>query len=124
MNHTYIPRCLSIQAALGFKDRYKPRSLAATTPWAILHLRHASLLFACLLQYNKAPQHEPHDPGKSRSHPSIQVTYGVEEVLRMVLGNTKWVLDFLHYILNEMLGLADELEPVFSDQEAFAQKGW
>lgn len=69
MNHTYIPRCLSVQAALGFKDKYKPRSFASTTPWVILHLRHASLLFACLLQYNKAPQLEPHDPGKLRSRP-------------------------------------------------------
>lgn len=46
----------------------------------------------------------------------------VEDVLRMVLGNTKWALDFLHYILNELFELADEFEPVFSDQEAFAHK--
>lgn len=48
----------------------------------------------------------------------------IEDVLRMVLGNTKWALDFLHYILNELFELAAELEPVFSDQEAFTQKGW
>lgn len=41
----------------------------------------------------------------------------------MVLGNTKWALDFSYYILDELFELADEFEPVFSDQEAFAQKG-
>lgn len=46
-----------------------------------------------------------------------------EDVLRMVLGNTRWTLDFLHYILNELFELADDLESVFADQEAFTQKG-
>lgn len=41
----------------------------------------------------------------------------------MVLGNTKWALDFSYYILDELFELAEEFEPVFSDQEAFAQKG-
>ncbi|RJE16826.1 hypothetical protein PHISCL_10837 [Aspergillus sclerotialis] len=45
------------------------------------------------------------------------------DVLRMVLGNTRWTLDFLHYILNELFELADDLESVFTDQEAFTQNG-
>jgi mediator of RNA polymerase II transcription subunit 16 len=40
----------------------------------------------------------------------------------MVLGNTKWALDFSLYILNELFDLADEFESVSSDQEAFNQK--
>lgn len=44
------------------------------------------------------------------------------DVLRMVLGNTRWVLDFSQYILNEVFDLADEFESVLSDQEAFTQK--
>jgi len=44
------------------------------------------------------------------------------DVLRMVLGNTRWVLDFSQYILNEVFDLADEFESVLSDQEAFNQK--
>lgn len=66
MSHPYIPRCLSMQASLGFKGRYKPRNMASAIPWAILHLRHASVLFAYFFQYNKgAQQPEPHDPGMS-----------------------------------------------------------
>lgn len=67
MNHPYIPRCLSVQAALGFKGKYKSRSFVAAVPWAILHLRHAAVLFAYFFQYNKGTQTEPHDPGKSYS---------------------------------------------------------
>ncbi|CAL5871048.1 uncharacterized protein PFLUO_LOCUS5292 [Penicillium psychrofluorescens] len=106
MSHPYIPRCLSLQAALGFVGRLHRRPLASAVPWAILQLRHASVLFAYFFQYNKGGQSEAHDP----------------DVLRMVLGNTKWSLDFLHYLLNEIFDLADDFEGVFNDQEAFAQK--
>ncbi|KAL5357003.1 mediator complex, subunit Med16 [Aspergillus floccosus] len=44
------------------------------------------------------------------------------EAVRMLLGNTKWLLDFLQYTLNEVLELANEFESVSSDQEAFSQK--
>lgn len=40
----------------------------------------------------------------------------------MVLGNTKWTLDFSHYIMDEIFDLADDFESVFNDQEAFTQK--
>ncbi|KAL4782995.1 mediator of RNA polymerase II transcription subunit 16 [Aspergillus varians] len=107
MNHPYIPRALSIQAALGFKNKYKARSIASNVPWAILQLRHAAIIYPFFFQYNKGAQApEPHDP----------------DVLRMVLGNTKWVLDFSLYILNELFDLADELESVLFDHEAFSQK--
>ncbi|KAJ5329439.1 Mediator complex subunit Med16 [Penicillium brevicompactum] len=106
MSHPYIPRCLSLQAALGFGGRLKQRNLASSVPWAILQLRHASVLYAYFFQYNKVGQTESHDP----------------DVLRMVLGNTKWTLDFSHFILNEIFDLADEFEDVFNDPEAFTQK--
>ncbi|CAI7568178.1 unnamed protein product [Penicillium bialowiezense] len=106
MSHPYIPRCLSLQAALGFKGRLKQRNIASSVPWAILQLRHASVLYAYFFQYNKVGQTESHDP----------------DVLRMVLGNTKWTLDFSHFILNEIFDLADEFEDVFNDPEAFTQK--
>jgi mediator of RNA polymerase II transcription subunit 16 len=41
----------------------------------------------------------------------------------MVLGNAKWILDLSYYVLDDVFDLADEFESVFSDQEAFAQKG-
>ncbi|CAG8331554.1 unnamed protein product [Penicillium salamii] len=106
MSHPYIPRCLSLQAALGFKGKPKQRNLASAVPWAILQLRHASVLYAYFFQYNKAGQNESLDP----------------DVLRMVLGNTKWTLDFSHFILNEIIDLADEFEDSFNDPEAFTQK--
>lgn len=63
MNHPYIPKCLSIQAALGFADKYKPRSFASSVSWSILQLRHAAILYPFFFQYNKGIQAEPHDPG-------------------------------------------------------------
>ncbi|OGE56422.1 hypothetical protein PENARI_c003G08846 [Penicillium arizonense] len=106
MSHPYIPRCLSLQAALGYKGRLKRRSLASSVPWAILQLRHSSVLFAYFFQYNKGVQPETHDP----------------DVLRLVLGNAKWTLDFSHWLLNEVFDMADDFESVFNDQEAFTQK--
>lgn len=107
MSHQYLPKCLSIQAALGFIDKYKSRNFASNVPWTILQLRHASVLYALFLQCLKGGvQTEPPDP----------------DAIRIILGNTKWALDLLHYILNDLLDLADELEGVLSDPEAFAQK--
>ena len=65
MSNTYIPRCLSLQAALGFKDQFTSRSLASAIPWAILQIRHAAILYPFLFQYSKGVQGEPHDPGTS-----------------------------------------------------------
>jgi mediator of RNA polymerase II transcription subunit 16 len=65
MSHPYIPRALSIQAALGFKNKYKARNNAANVPWAILSLRQASILYPFFFQYNKVQATEPHDPGDS-----------------------------------------------------------
>lgn len=56
MQHPYVPRCLSLQAALGFQSFQTPRGLPYSVPWAVLHLRHASLLFAFFFQYSKQPK--------------------------------------------------------------------
>ena len=39
----------------------------------------------------------------------------------MVFGSAKWALDFLHYILNGLFDLAEEVEGL--EGEAFTQKG-
>lgn len=61
---SYIPRCLSLQAALGFRGRLKRRSLASAVPWAILQLRHASVLYAYHFSQTKQGLIEGHDPGR------------------------------------------------------------
>ncbi|KAJ5898231.1 Mediator complex subunit Med16 [Penicillium tannophilum] len=106
MTHPYIPRCLSLQAALGYKGRLKRRGLPSAVPWAIIQLRHAAVLIAYFFQHGNKGQSEAHDP----------------EILQMLLGNIKWVLDFTHFILSEAFDLADEFDALFTDQEAFTQK--
>lgn len=124
MSHPYIPRCLSLQAGLGFKGRLKRRNLSSAVPWASLQLRHASVLFAYFFQYNKGGQTESHDPGEFKENPFYRDPLLIEtkDVLRMVLGNTKWTLDFSHFLLSEIFDMADEFEDVFNDSEAFTQK--
>ena len=66
MNHPYISRALSIQAALGFKNKYKTRNIASNVPWAIIQLRQAAIIYPFFIQYNKGSQPpEPHDPGET-----------------------------------------------------------
>lgn len=74
MSHQYLPRCLSIQAALGFKDKYKARTFASNVPWTIIQLRHASVLYALFLQSIKGPQNEPPDAGMINPPNLIRVT--------------------------------------------------
>lgn len=106
MTHPYIPKCLSLQSSLGYRGKSKRRTLASSVPWAIVQLRHASVLFAFFFQHTKGSPNEAHDP----------------EILRMILGNARWTLDFSHFVLSEAFDLADEFESVFNDQEAFTQK--
>lgn len=40
----------------------------------------------------------------------------------MILGNAKWTLSFLHFILCEIFELADDFQNDFTDQEAFTRK--
>ena len=65
MTHPYIPRCVSLQAALGFRGRLQRRNLSSAVPWAILQLRHAAVLIAYFFQHGNKGQGEAHDPGKS-----------------------------------------------------------
>lgn len=44
------------------------------------------------------------------------------EIVRIILGNARWSLDFCHYVLSEIFDLADEFEGLFTDQEALTQK--
>jgi mediator of RNA polymerase II transcription subunit 16 len=70
MNHPYIPRALSIQAALSFTGKYKSRVITSAVPWAILQLRQAAFIYPFFFQYNKGVQAaEPHDPGETTTVP-------------------------------------------------------
>ena len=64
LTHAYIPRALSLQASLGFKGRSHPRSLSSAISWAILQLRHSSVLYAAYFQNSKNVPAEAHDSGK------------------------------------------------------------
>jgi len=123
MTHPYIPKCLSLQSSLGYRGKLKRRTLASSVPWAIVQLRHASVLFAFFFQHTKGSPNEAHDPGKYYTDLPLTIfTNDVAEILRMILGNTRWTLDFSHFVLSEAFDLADEFESVFNDQEAFTQK--
>ena len=73
MTHPYIPRCLSLQAALGYRGRLRSRNLSAAVPWAILQLRHASVLFAYFFQHCRAGQGDAYDSGQSRPMAMFQL---------------------------------------------------
>jgi mediator of RNA polymerase II transcription subunit 16 len=64
MQHHYVPRCLSMQAALGFQNHFTSRSLSSSVAWSILNFRHASILFVYFLTYSKTfKDQEPYDHG-------------------------------------------------------------
>lgn len=76
MQHPYVPRCLSLQAALGFQNFQTPRGLPYSVPWAVLHLRHASLLFAFFFQYSKQPkENEILDHGTFPAQTRLNIRY-------------------------------------------------
>lgn len=65
MSNPYIVKCLSVQAAFGFKSSFTRRELPAAVPWIALNLRHISVLVTYFLQYNRAAKGpESHDAGE------------------------------------------------------------
>ena len=67
MSHPYVPRCLSLQAALGFRGRLQTRRISSAVPWAVLQFRHAAMLCVYFFQNAKGVQGETFDPGKRRN---------------------------------------------------------
>ncbi|KAF7719404.1 Uncharacterized protein PECH_004899 [Penicillium ucsense] len=106
LTHAYIPRALSLQASLGFRGKNRRRSMPSAIAWAVLQMRHSSVLYAAYFQNTKNVPAEQNDSG----------------ILHALLGNTKWTLGLSHYILNEIFDLADDFESVLHDTEAFTQK--
>ncbi|PGG96375.1 hypothetical protein AJ79_09615 [Helicocarpus griseus UAMH5409] len=94
MNNQSIQKGLSMQAVLGFRSRYQPRALTSAVPWAILNIRHIMMLFLTFSHYLKNGRDStPYEP----------------EVVRMLLGNTKWILDLAKYIVDELFEIADTI---------------
>lgn len=125
LTHAYIPRALSLQTSLGFKGRSSSRSLSSAISWAILQLRHSSVLYAAYFQNSKNVPAEAHDSGTLCANiisPTLGNTNNRPGILHALLGNTKWALDFSHYVLSEIFDLADDFENVLHDSEAFTQK--
>ena len=68
MTHPYIPRCLGLQATLGFNGRLKRRALNSAVPWAFIQLRHAAVLIIYFFQHGSKGQSDGHDQGKYNSN--------------------------------------------------------
>ncbi|GAB1205497.1 hypothetical protein APSETT445_004173 [Aspergillus pseudonomiae] len=109
MSHQYLPKCLSVQAALGFIDKYKSRNFASNVPWTILQLRHASVLYALFLQYLKGGvQAEPPDAVNGRI-PPVLVT-AVSTILRQTVPTLKPEIDRMAIYIGDYswLGLGSD----------------
>ncbi|PGH02542.1 hypothetical protein GX51_04568 [Blastomyces parvus] len=89
-----IQKGLSMQAVLGFKSRFQPRPPSSTVPWIILNIRQIMVLLLTASNYLK---------NGMDSTPSELV------VIRMVLGNVKWILDLAKYLVDDLLEIADTL---------------
>ncbi|KAK2797281.1 hypothetical protein FQN50_009246 [Emmonsiellopsis sp. PD_5] len=104
MGNTYIQKCLSMQAVLGFKSKYHERSINSAVPWVILNLRQISMLLGYSFHFGakNGRESEPFEP----------------DILRMVLGNVKWIFDFVQYLIDDIFQIADSLP---TDRGSFSQ---
>ncbi|OJD18828.1 hypothetical protein AJ78_01160 [Emergomyces pasteurianus Ep9510] len=102
VNNQSIQKGLSMQAVLGFKSRFQPRAPSSAVPWIILNIRQIMMLVLTFSHYLKNGRDStPYEP----------------EVLRMVLGNVKWILDLAKYLVDGLLEIADTLP---ADRNSFS----
>ncbi|OJD23025.1 hypothetical protein ACJ73_05625 [Blastomyces percursus] len=91
VNNHSIQKGLSMQAVLGFRSRFQPRAPSSTVSWIILNIRQIMVLLLTVSHYLKnGKDSTPSEP----------------EVLRMVLGNVKWILDLAKYLVDDLLEIA------------------
>ncbi|EEQ90336.2 RNA polymerase II Mediator complex subunit Sin4 [Blastomyces dermatitidis ER-3] len=94
VNNQSIQKGLSMQAVLGFRSRFQPRAPSSTVSWIILNIRQIMVLLLTVSHYLKnGKDSTPSEP----------------EVLRMVLGNVKWILDLAKYLVDDLLEIADTI---------------
>ncbi|EEH45765.2 uncharacterized protein PADG_01915 [Paracoccidioides brasiliensis Pb18] len=102
VNNQSIQKGLSMQAVLGFRSRFQPRALTSAVPWIILNIRQIMLLILTFSHYLKSGREStPCEP----------------EVLRMVLGNVKWILDLAKYLVDNLFEIADTIP---TDRSSFS----
>ncbi|KAK2777293.1 mediator complex subunit [Emmonsiellopsis sp. PD_33] len=106
MGNTYIQKCLSMQAVLGFKSKYHERNINSAVPWVILNLRQISMLLGYSFHFGakNGRESEPFEP----------------DILRMVLGNVKWIFDFVQYLIDDIFQIVESLP---TDRNSFSQSG-
>ncbi|PGH30262.1 hypothetical protein GX50_06980 [[Emmonsia] crescens] len=102
VNNQSIQKGLSMQAVLGFRSRFQPRAPSSAVPWIILNIRQIMMLVLTFSHYLKSGRDSTH------SEP---------EVLRMILGNVKWILDLAKYLVDDLLEIADTLP---ADRNSFS----
>lgn len=51
LNNQFVPKCLGLQAALGFKSLYQPRELSASIAWLALTLRQITIIFSVVFKW-------------------------------------------------------------------------
>ncbi|KAK2754263.1 mediator complex subunit [Arachnomyces sp. PD_36] len=106
MSNPYIVRCLSVQAAVGFKSNFMRRDLISVVPWIVLNLRHISVMVTYFLQYTKSAK-------ESGSHDT--------EVLRIMHANVRWALDFSKFLVDDLFATIDTLGDSATDSNSWPQ---
>jgi mediator of RNA polymerase II transcription subunit 16 len=114
MNNPYVQKCLSLQAALGSTPSPYHRSPSSAVAWFTIQLRETSILFAYFCYCTKNGEMESYDAGRrgfsTKSDPITRTNDCVStEILRIILGNVKWALDFAKYLIDHLFELAEDL---------------
>ncbi|EDN06886.1 predicted protein [Histoplasma mississippiense (nom. inval.)] len=96
VNHQSIQKGLTMQAMLGFRSRFQPRTSSSAVSWIILNIRQIMVLLLTFSHYLKSGRDfTPSEP----------------EALHMILGNIKWILDLAKYLVNDLFEIEDTIPP-------------
>ncbi|KAI5283824.1 mediator complex subunit, partial [Ascosphaera acerosa] len=127
LSNPYIPRCLSVQAAMDFPSFTRVRALPALLPWLTLNLRHISVIYSYVFRQGKRKDFEYHDHGESTYRRAWLGIYSYSAhlgtaILRIIKGNIAYTLDLMNFIMDELLTLADSLQALKGDAQALKDK--
>ncbi|TAQ88490.1 hypothetical protein B7494_g3202 [Chlorociboria aeruginascens] len=98
IRNTTIQLCLSIQNSLGFKGEFNPRTFPSKFAWIVLQLRNIVVLVTMAANM-KVP-----GPNNEKATPLED-----PEVINLLVGSVRWVLDLMAWITDTLLALPSTL---------------
>ncbi|KAI5302229.1 hypothetical protein KEM56_000899 [Ascosphaera pollenicola] len=121
LSNQFVPKCLGLQAAIGFKSLYEVREPSAIVGWIALNIRQVTIIFSYIFRWFKKGNNAEFYDAFWRDDGELIVD-AFPAILPLVFGNVKLTVDLFKFIMNELFFMSDTLLALKGDEKAMKEK--